>query len=147
LTERGLNEGERRPSPGFTRVQGTYGRNRPVLLRNDRSTIKESFARNILNYRCKCYFFCIISFYVCDICTVVAILVYENRVCENASLVEDQLQRSLHERLPLGIRLWRAIAKGGFSEEKKQDRSLVWKVFVGYFPKEMLTTNQIIVNR
>ena len=62
---------------------------------------------------------------------------------ENISYVEDDLQTHF-EDLPLGTgRLWRHIAKGGYTREAKNNKKNVFKVFVTLIPKELVSSYNI----
>ena len=62
---------------------------------------------------------------------------YSSKVYYNASQMEELLQRRLNH-LPLGTRLWRYIAKGGYSDQQKYQQGNLFKVFLTYAPVSVL---------
>ena len=65
----------------------------------------------------------------------------------NANRVEDALQRELNG-LPLGtVRLWRHVAKGGYTDDQKFNNNNLFKVFLTYAPSEAIEKNGWTVSR
>ena len=62
---------------------------------------------------------------------------YSSPVYYNASQMEERLQRKLNH-LPIGIRLWRHVAKGGYSDQQKYHQENLFKVFLTYAPVRVL---------
>ena len=71
---------------------------------------------------------------------------YRSNNFENADRMEDYLQ-TMMQRLPLGTRLWRHTAMGGYTEAQKRDPNKIFKVFCTYCKQETLLNNDIHVNR
>jgi len=65
---------------------------------------------------------------------------------ENISNLEDDLQEYYHD-LPLGEgRLWRHVAKGGYTQDAKNNKDNLFKVFVTLIPKESVRICNIKIN-
>jgi len=65
---------------------------------------------------------------------------------ENISAIEDDLQTHFKD-LSLGTgKLWRHIAKGGYSPEQKNNKENVFKVFVTMIPKTKFFEYKLRVN-
>ena len=62
-----------------------------------------------------------------------SIELFKSKVYINASQVEDRLQSKLHH-LTLGFRLWRHVAKGGYSDKQKYEEDNLFKVFLTFAP-------------
>ena len=121
LTERGASQ---------QAEDGTYvdplARNRPTLLHADGSTIKEKAdAQEWLDFT--------------------AVEVYASTLMINARYVEAALQKR-YQHLPLGLRLWRCVDKGG--KYDKEIDGKVHKVFITSSPRvaQMLAERKIKVN-
>ena len=66
---------------------------------------------------------------------------------ENISNLEDDLQKH-YNNLPLGTgRLWRHVAKGGYTEDAKNNKEHLFKVFVTLIPKELVRSYNIKINK
>ena len=62
---------------------------------------------------------------------------YHSKAYHNASQMEDHL-RTKFNHLPLGDRLWRAVAKGGYTDEQKYHQNNLFKKFLTYAPVRVL---------
>ena len=66
---------------------------------------------------------------------------------ENISNLEDDLQTH-YNYLTLGTgRLWRHVAKGGYTEDAKNNKNNLFKVFVTLIPKELVSSFNIKINK
>ena len=63
--------------------------------------------------------------------------IYKTKSYHDASQLEDSLQRRF-QHLPLGQRLWRFVAKGGYSEDQKYHDNNLFKVFLTFVPIDVL---------
>ena len=63
--------------------------------------------------------------------------IYATKSYDQANQLEDTLQRRFHH-LPLGHRLWREVAKGGYSENQKYRQDNLFKVFLTFAPINVL---------
>ena len=62
-------------------------------------------------------------------------LLHEDTNCENIAGMEEDL-KTFFNYLLLGTgRLWRNVAKGGYSEQQKNNQENVFKLFVTLIPK------------
>ena len=82
-------------------------------------------------------------YYIYYCCTCSGITVLTSTVYHNAKSLEDLLQ-SRFANLPLGLRLWREIAKGGYTHEQKFLDSNVFKVYLTYAPISVLKHLSVI---
>jgi hypothetical protein len=74
----------------------------------------------------------------------VAFLLHQECNYENISELEDGLQTRFHH-LPLGKgRLWRHVAKGGYTKEQKDNKQNVFKVFLTMIPLKKIDEHLII---
>ena len=65
---------------------------------------------------------------------------------DTISNLEDDLQVH-YNNLPLGEgRLWRCVAKGGYTQAVKNNPNNLFKVFVTLIPKESVKTYDIQIN-
>ena len=77
----------------------------------------------------------------------VGYLLHEDRCCENIARMEEDLQNHF-EYLPLGTgRLWRDVAKDGYTEAQKNNTDNSFKLFVTLIPKTKVKECKLIVNR
>ena len=74
--------------------------------------------------------------------TCSGIEMYSSTEYINASQIEDRLQAKLHH-LPLGIRLWRHVAKGGYTHNRKYNDGNLFKVFSTYAIVSVLKELQV----
>ena len=126
-------------------------RNRPVLIHQNNETITMRNAE-ILGFKSKYLYLTFVyaylyniyiyiyNFFYCFTCS--GILLYASKVYINASQIEDRLQRKLNH-LPLGHRLWRHVAKGGYSDIQKYEGDNLFKVFLTYAPVRVLEELQV----
>ena len=63
--------------------------------------------------------------------------IYATKSYDQANQLEDTLQRRFHH-LPLGRRLWRDVAKEGYTEEQKYHEGNLLKVFLTFAPIDVL---------
>jgi hypothetical protein len=91
--------------------------NRPVLLRGD-ETLHEK-KRHFTAKQCE------------DELQMKHTMVYFTELKLNAHMVEDALQTRL-QCYPLGVRLWREVAKGQTEKDKTPEEGVAYKVFVTY---------------
>jgi hypothetical protein len=91
---------------------GEIPRNRPVLLRGDKTLPKKK--RHFTAKKCQ------------DELQTQCVMVYFSELKLNAHLVEDALQTRM-QCYPLGVRLWREVAKGQGEKDKPPQKDVMYK--------------------
>ena len=82
-------------------------------------------------------------YYIYYCCTCSGITVHTSTVYPDAKSLEDMLQ-SRFANLPLGRRLWRFEAKGGYTRKQKFHDSNLFKVYLTYAPISVLKHLSVI---
>jgi hypothetical protein len=107
----------RRGANARKKKDGTTRRNRPVLLRGDKTLPEKK--RHFTDGECQKE----LGFKF--------VQVYCTKLKLNAHMVEDALQTRLHD-YPLGVRLWRHVAMGQGDKAAPPEEGVAHKVFVTY---------------